>query len=88
MDGVVVAFFVPTVVFLVIVAPLWIILHYRSRARTQSQLSSEERQTLETLASRAELMAERIETLEAILDEQTPEWRARLKASDYSRTRS
>ncbi len=88
MDDIVVAFFVPTIVFLVIVAPLWIVLHYRSRARTQSQLSDEERQSLETLAGRAELMAERIETLEAILDEQTPDWRARLKATEYARTRT
>ncbi len=88
MDGVVVAFFVPTIVFLVIVAPLWIILHYRSRARTQSQLSADERQSLETLAARAQQMAERIETLEAILDDHTPDWRARFQASEYTRTRS
>ncbi len=88
MDDVVIAFFVPTIVFLVIVAPLWIILHYRSRARTQSQLSADERQALETLAQRAEQMAERIETLEAILDDHTPDWRARLQASEYARTRS
>jgi len=88
MDDLVVAFFVPTIVFLVIVAPLWIFMHYRSKQRAQSELSSEERQALEQLASRAERMAERIETLEAILDSETPGWRGRLQADEYVRNRA
>ena len=31
MDGIVVAFFVPAVIFLTIVAPVWIYMHYRSK---------------------------------------------------------
>jgi phage shock protein B len=85
MDGVVVAFFVPTVVFLVVVAPLWILMHYRSKQRARSELSEDERQLLEVLSVRADQMAERIETLEAILDDETPGWRGRLSASEYSK---
>lgn len=88
MDDVVVAFFVPTVVFLVIVAPLWIFMHYRSKQRSQSELSTEERSALDQLALRAEKMGERIETLEAILDSETPGWRGRLQASEYARTKA
>ena len=78
MSDVVIAFFVPTIVFLVIVAPLWILMHYRSKQRARSELSAEERQLLELLTVRAERMGERIETLESILDDETPGWRARL----------
>ena len=88
MDGVAVAFFVPTVVFLVIVAPLWIFLHYRSKQRSQSELSGDERHALESLGSRAESMAERIETLESILDSETPGWRKRAQADGYPGTES
>lgn len=80
MDGMVVAFFVPVVIFLTIVAPVWIFMHYRSKQRAQGALSDAERLELEMLASRAEGMVERIETLEAILDTETPGWRKRLSA--------
>ncbi len=75
MDGIVVAFFVPVVIFMVFVAPAWLYLHYRSKQQTASALSETERADLETLALQAERMLERIDTLEAILDAQTPEWR-------------
>jgi phage shock protein B len=85
MSDVVIAFFVPTIVFLVIVAPLWILMHYRSKQRTRSELSEDERQALDLLQVRAERMAERIETLESILDDETPGWRGRLSATEYSK---
>ena len=78
MDGIAVALFVPTVVFLAIVAPIWIFMHYRRKQQAQGALSEEERLELETLAAQASHMAERIETLEAILDAQTPDWRNRM----------
>lgn len=80
MDGLVVAFFVPTIVFLVIVAPMWIFMHYRSKQRAKTALSEDERGELEALAALAERMSERVETLEAILDAETPEWRNRMQA--------
>lgn len=85
MSDVVIAFFVPTVVFLVIVAPLWILMHYRSKQRARGELSADERQLLETLAVRADRMAERVETLESILDDETPGWRSRSSANEYSK---
>jgi phage shock protein B len=88
MSDVVIAFFVPTIVFLVIVAPLWILMHYRSKQRARGELSAEERQLLELLTVRAERMGERIETLESILDDETPGWRGRLSAQEYSKVSS
>lgn len=73
----------PTVIFMVFVAPVWIFMHYRSKQKLQSSLSDAERSELEGLADRAERMLERIETLEAILDNETPGWRERMR-SEYS----
>lgn len=75
MDGIVVAFFVPVVVFLVIVAPLWIILHYRSKSKLVHGLSESERADLNEMIETANKMAARIETLESILDVESPGWR-------------
>ena len=66
---------VPSIVFMVIVAPLWVWLHYRSKRRAQAALTESERDNLEALLMKSETMMERIDTLESILDAQTPEWR-------------
>ena len=66
---------VPSIVFMVIVAPLWVWLHYRSKRRAQAALTESERDNLEALLLKSEAMMERIDTLESILDAQTPEWR-------------
>ncbi len=73
--GIIVA---PIVVFLVIVAPIWLILHYRSKKQLSQGLSEAEIKTLNDLARQAEGMADRIKTLEAILDEESPEWRSKV----------
>lgn len=75
MDGVAIAFFVPIVVFLVIVAPIWIVFHYRTKASEAGGLTSRERSELNDMIEAANKMAARIETLEAILDVESPEWR-------------
>ena len=66
---------VPSIVFMVIVAPLWVWLHYRSKRRAPAALTESERDNLEALLLKSEAMMERIDTLESILDAQTPEWR-------------
>ena len=66
---------VPSIVFMVIVAPLWVWLHYRSKRRAQATLTESERDNLEALLLKSEAMMERIDILESILDAQTPEWR-------------
>ncbi len=74
------AFFVPVVVFLVVVAPIWITFHYRSKANVVNGLSTSERAELDEMIEVANKMAARIETLESILDVETPEWREKLEA--------
>lgn len=76
-DGAVAVLLVPAILFMVVVAPIWLVMHYRSKRRGQSALSGEERAELERLTDLADRMGERIETLEAILDAETPDWRKR-----------
>ncbi|MCG9679795.1 envelope stress response membrane protein PspB [Vibrio sp. Isolate24] len=67
----------PLIVFLIFVAPLWLILHYRSKKKTASGLSEDDFQRLQTLSEKAEQMQKRVDTLERILDSETPNWRRR-----------
>ena len=67
--------FVPTILFLVIVAPLWILMHYRSEQRSSSSLSKQERESLDYLLETIDRVGDRLQALEAILDADHPEWR-------------
>jgi phage shock protein B len=75
MDGIVVAFLVPVLLFLGLVAPIWIVSHYRSKANIVNGLSTSERAELDEMIQVANKMAARIETLESILDIESPDWR-------------
>ncbi|GAA6185691.1 MULTISPECIES: envelope stress response membrane protein PspB [Alteromonadaceae] len=66
---------VPTIIFMIIVAPIWLILHYRSKKQVSQGLSEDEYKSLQELSNKAEMMADRIQTLEAILDAESPDWR-------------
>ena len=67
--------FIPIIVFMIFVAPLWLVLHYRSKREVSKGLSEGDYSQLHELAATAEKMASRIKTLEAILDAESPEWR-------------
>lgn len=68
----------PLIIFMMIVAPIWLVLHYRSKRQVGQGLSEEEYIQLSELSEMADKMADRIKTLEAILDAETPEWRSKL----------
>lgn len=69
----------PLIVFLIFVAPLWVIMHYRSRNKSQSSISTEDKQVIEGLLERFDKMSDRIETLESILDKEHGNWRSQDK---------
>lgn len=69
---------VPIILFMVIVAPIWLRLHYRSKKEVSQGLSEEEYIQLSDLSEMADKMSQRIQTLEAILDAETPSWRSKL----------
>jgi phage shock protein B len=74
-ENIVWAIVIPIIGFIVIVAPIWLILHYRSKKQMNQGLTQDEYTTLQDLANRADKMAERIHTLESILDAEAPQWR-------------
>lgn len=54
---------------------VWIVLHYKSKSRELGSLNEQESHQLEELNALAEQMAERIKTLETILDAENADWR-------------
>ena len=77
MEGVFIFLMVPMIVFMVMVAPIWIIVHYWSRRRS-GDTSIGDKQKIEELLGMATAMETRLVTLEAILDKQHPNWRHEL----------
>ncbi len=67
----------PIIIFLIFVAPIWLILHYRSKRQVGQGLTEEEYKQLNELVQQAEKMNQRIVTLETILDHDSPDWRQR-----------
>ncbi|MCL1073312.1 MULTISPECIES: envelope stress response membrane protein PspB [Shewanella] len=67
----------PLILFMIFVAPIWLILHYRSKRQVGKGLTDEEFKQLNELIDKADKMSQRITTLESILDAESPEWRQR-----------
>lgn len=67
--------FVPLIVFITVVLPLWIIFHYvtiwKREKRERKQITGTQEE-LETLADR---MERRLQVIEQLLDTDEPDWR-------------
>ena len=74
-EGIIAIVVAPILLFLIFVAPIWLILHYRSKKQVNQGLSDEEYLRMQDLANIADQMSDRIKTLEAILDSEAPQWR-------------
>jgi phage shock protein B len=70
--------YVPLIIFLVVVAPIWIIAHYSTRWRASRILTREDRQMLSELWETAPRLEHRINNLERILDAEVPDWRKQI----------
>ena len=68
----------PLILFLTLVAPIWIISHYVTKWRTAKILSAEDEKMLQELWELTPKLQSRINTLERILDAEAPEWRKQL----------
>jgi len=77
-------FFIPTVIFLTVVVPIWLVLHYWTRARLNKGLSDDDRHQLEQVLALAERLEQRVVTLETILDSEHAGWRT-ARDDDQSR---
>jgi phage shock protein B len=63
---------VPLILFMVVVAPIWIIAHYTTRWRMAKTLSPQDEKQFAELWQIAERMEERIDNVERILDAEAP----------------
>jgi phage shock protein B len=69
-------FVVPAILFMIFVAPIWLVLHYRSNRQLGTGLNEQELARLTALVAQAELLQQRVHTLERLLDVENPQWRA------------
>jgi phage shock protein B len=63
------------IVAMTIVAPIWIVSHYVTKWKLSKGLSQDETLMLEDLWKTAQAMENRVNTLEAILDDNVKGWR-------------
>ena len=72
---------VPLIIFLAVVAPLWIFFHYVTKWKKMKLAGAAEDQTvvdnkeLRRMRELADRLEQRIESLETILDADSPDWR-------------
>lgn len=69
------ALFVIAIVFMVVVMPFIVIMHYGTKWKAAKGLSSDEQQLLEELWRKSQAMDSRLNSLETILDDEAPDWR-------------
>ena len=72
----------PLIVFMVIVAPIWLVLYYGTRRREANTLSADHHLILNQMMTSLERMESRIDSLEKILDVEDPRWRDKGPAQD------
>jgi phage shock protein B len=66
---------VPTILFITVVMPIWLTMHYRSVNRSSRSLNTEDREVMEHMLETVDKMADRIQALESILDADHGDWR-------------
>jgi len=65
------------ILLLTVCAPLWIIFHYITKMKTAKGLTPEDEKMLTDVWESTKKMEDRINTLERILDIESPTWRQR-----------
>lgn len=66
--------FVPTILFMVVVMPMWLFMHYRYKNRVHASLSADDQTSLDELLRTLDRLNDRVAALESILDERHPNW--------------
>jgi phage shock protein B len=72
------AWFPIAVIFMTVVLPLVIVMHYVTKWKATKGLTDEEQRMLEDLWKDSQSMQSRLNALETILDDEVPEWRKKL----------
>ena len=66
------------IAFLVIPAPLFIVLHFITRWKQGREISGGDEKMLEEMWALSRRLEERLESLETILDNEMPDWRRKI----------
>ena len=69
------ALFILTVIFMTVVVPFVVIMHYSTKWKATKGLSDDEHRMLEDLWKESQSMQSRVNALETILDNEVPDWR-------------
>ncbi|HUL81824.1 MAG TPA: envelope stress response membrane protein PspB [Gammaproteobacteria bacterium] len=70
--------FVLIVIFMTVVLPIVVIMHYVTKWKATKGLSDDEQRLLEDLWKDSQAMQSRVNALETILDGEVPDWRKKL----------
>jgi phage shock protein B len=70
----------PTILFITVVMPIWLTMHYRSVNRSSRSLNTEDREIVEHMLETVDKLAERIQALESILDADHGKWRSQQRS--------
>ena len=70
--------FVLGIVFMTVVVPLFMVMHYSTKWKATKGLSDDEHRMLEDLWKESQSMESRVNALETILDTEVPDWRKKL----------
>lgn len=70
--------FVLIVIFMTVVLPIVVIMHYVTKWKATKGLSDDEQRLLEDLWKDSQAMQSRLNALETILDGEVPDWRKKL----------
>jgi phage shock protein B len=72
------AAFILIIVFMTVILPIVIVLHYVTKWKATKGLSDEEQKLLEDIWKDTQAMQSRVNALETILDGEVPDWRKKL----------
>ena len=70
-----IAVFVLSIIFLTVVVPFVVIMHYTTKWKATRGLSEDEQRILEDLWKEGQAMQSRVNALETILENEVPDWR-------------
>lgn len=65
------------ILFMAVVAPIWVLLHYITRWKSTKTISNEDESLLADLWESADRIDQRLTNIERILDVEAPDWRNR-----------
>lgn len=72
------------IIFMAVVAPLWVLSYYRHKNKQLKGLSQDDQKDLEKMLVTVDRLIDRIDALEDILDEEHPNWRRDVRKTRQS----